>query len=237
MAVSVDKTTELHREDTYTADEIHATDLSNWMERINAQEELIKDAAAQGAGGRTYRGHDHNPGSGGTPCRGIARGRIGCFYKLSETTHTHAINSQLPESWHANTSYSNDVVAAGSPSTFNYVMGVCYVSPGVPSIRVEVCCKVDDITDAPQMRVKNLTDTTGSMASQIVASPWIDITTTDPQWYGLIEAEKLTVPVTRSDDLKRVELDIEIRLQAGDDSTNRTFTLYQAFPYEYVHEE
>jgi len=228
MAVDKDITLELQMEQYSSGDAIDATDLQNIMERLNAQYERIHDAAAPGAAGRTVRGHDHT-----TVGRGILRGNIGAAQIMGPPLAT-TIASSLIVSIAADAAYSNDYQLSSIPR--NRIVGVSYVSKGQQSFRVEVAAMVTSLSYGnPQIRIKNLTDTTGPADEQIVASPWVSLNQVAANlvhWYGALAAEKLTVPVIYSTSLKRVEWDIEARIEnpTGD---NVEISIYQAFPYEF----
>lgn len=236
MAVQKDNTTVLHTEEAFPNDPIESTDVENILKRINAQEEMITDVMCQGGAARTYRGHDHCPGSGDTPARGILRSCIG-YFQVTRDLHPYLVlswTSDAPGSLAADEAAGiYEETGTKCPPNVGSIMGVCLVSPGIESIRVELCMSANEnLNMGPQIRVKNLTDSTGMAESKTVASSWIDLDSTAIKWYGDDASEKITVPVTYSSTAKTVYLDIQARLTAG--STSTEFRLYEAFAYEYT---
>lgn len=243
MTVQKDKTQLLIAEETYTNDAIEGTDAINIFKRINAQEELIKDATCTGGSSRTYRGHDHVPGSSDTAARGIMRMCIGGFQLTrsngeSEPYTKYVYSGTEPESIAADASYTNIFVAktwTGNATT-NYKIGKVWVSGGIDSLRFDVCAEIGDTLEgAPQFRIKNLTDTNDTNTS-VVATDWVDMDSTDPKWYGPGNEQKLTLKITKSTTIKEVDLDIEVR-NKNDNSTNTPFIFYCALCYEYTDEK
>ena len=113
----------------------------------------------------------------------------------------------------------------------NYKMGKAWIRPSIEQFRGEACVKVETLEYGPQFRIKNTTDST---IGKEYASKWIDVTTTDPHWYGADEAtEKITVPLLVSTSLKELDLDFEVRLTSVVGQTEG-FYLYEAYPYEYL---
>lgn len=227
MAVSADKTIILSMEEMGADDMVEAADFTDLMSRTNANEEMITDAAAEGAAGRTYRGHDHDPGSAGTPGRGIRRIVDGGF-QISAGPMVLSCSTAFPVSIATAAAYANMYEAAGSPNALNYKMGKVYVSPGLTTVQVEVCAKVDAVKGKPRIRCKNLTDST---ADTTVASNWIYIDTTTPAWYGSTVDVQMLVPVTRATSQKEVDLDLEVSVEDYN-GTAVSFSLYAAFPFE-----
>jgi len=188
----------------------HGHDISA---RINYQYEKINDSRAPG-GTRSERGHTHDHDGDG---RGILRSNIGAFY-IMDMPLVHSTDTTV------------DSMGLGNPNGYeasgaNYVLGVAYVSPGVETIRVEVSIKVDNTADNPMFRVTNLTDGTSSGWEQITTS-------TAPKWYNNAAPADANLAVTPlgGGAQKRIELDIEIKT----DGPIRTFSLYEAFPFEYT---
>jgi hypothetical protein len=236
MAVQKDNTLALHSEEVFPNDPIESTDVENILKRINAQEEMITDVMCTGGAARTYRGHDHCPGSAGTPGRGILRSCIG-YFQVTRSAHPYmllTLQGVTPSSWSADAG-STIYEEAGDkcPPNVGSIMGMCLVSPGIESIRVEICASANEaLTAGPQMRVKNLTDSTGMADTKVVASPWVDLDSTSIKWYGSLASDIITVPVTYSSTAKTVYLDIECRLSVNTTATE--FRLYEAFAYEYT---
>lgn len=227
MAVSADKTIILSMEEMAADDPIEAADFTDLMSRTNANEEMITDAAAEGAGARTYRGHDHDPGSADTPGRGIRRIVDGGF-QISAAPMVISCAMSTPISIATAAAYANMYESAGVPHALNYKMGKVYVSPGLTTVQIEVCAKVDAVKGKPRMRCKNLTDST---ADTTVASNWIYIDTTTPAWYGSTVDIQMLVPITRATSQKEVDLDLECSVEDYN-GTAVSFSLYAAFPAE-----
>jgi hypothetical protein len=224
MTIDADKTVELHAEEAAIEDPIDATDFIDLMERVNATVELIKDAACPGAGAATYRGHDHSSAGLG---RGIPRSVCGGFLIMGPPV-AYTFNSDTPTSLGYGAS-AGSYPASSAPTALNYIMGIAYVSPNLSEIRIAVQAKCSSEDHAPQIRIKNLTDTTGTTENSIVASNWIDLTT-DQKWYG--DGDSLVrVPVIPSTSQKRIELDIEGRTQVNA-GVNREIEVAAAYPYE-----
>ena len=184
---------------------VHGQDM---MKRENDAYERITDSPAPGATAITSRGHVHDGDGDG---RGIMRAVDGGFLVVGPPT-TKTTNDPGGVSMGDSGNYE----ASGS----DFVMGVAYVSPGLVSIKFEVCIKADDTGGSPEFRVYNITDTVGTA--------WTAITTTDPKWYTLT----LNTITDSKPNQTRIELDIQVRT----DGTNRDFSLYAAFPFEYTNQ-
>ena len=240
MAVQKDNALALHAEECYPNDPIESDDAVAIMKRLNAQEELITDATCTGGAGRTYRGHDHIPGSADTPGRGIMRMAVGGFQltRSSNPYTAYTYSGIDPKSVAKDALYVNGYEAGiwtGS-AVSNYVMGKIFVSVGIDSVRFDVCAKTGDtLAGGPQFRIKNLTDTNATN-TEVVATEWIDIDLTSPKWYGPDNEEKLTLSITKSTSVKEVDLDIEVRNQFNN-STNTPFVFYCVIAYEYTDEK
>jgi len=229
MAIQVDKTVELHAEEAAIEDPIDATDFSDLMKRVNATVELIKDAACPGAGAATYRGHDHSSADLG---RGIPRSVCGGFLIMGPPV-SHTFNSDTPISLGTGAT-AGSYPPSAAPTALNFIMGVAYVSPNLSEIRIAVQAKCSSVDHAPQIRIKNITDTTGTTENSIVASNWIDLDTAW-KWYGDGDSQ-IRVPVIPSTSLKRVELDIEGRTQVNA-GVNREIDVAAIYPYETLPEK
>lgn len=196
---------------------VHGHDISA---SINAQYERITDDAAPGAGSRTYRGHTHDQ----QDSRGIARGCIGQFYAYNlPLTHTTTATG-------SGESMGNGATSHYEASGADYILGVAYVSPGVESIKCEVCMKADSVTGTPQFRIKNITDTAYSGQD---TNAW-ETLTASPKWYTFtVDAdEAIAVSSPGGGAYYRVTLDIHVKT----DGTSRTISFYGGFPYEYTDE-
>ena len=243
MAIEVSADAVLYSSTVAPEDPIDGSDFKNLEKRANAQEELIKDTAAQGvvaaAGAQTEDGHIHN----GIDGRSIARGVSGGFalvpqgvtfsYDMSQYNGMPASIANGPEAG----AYTGSYPVAASPNRRNYQMGKVYVSPAIKELRVEISAKVESIENSPQIRVKNLTDSALPGNENIWASEWITLTDTIIKWYGSDETtEKIKVPVLPTTDgsAKEVFLDIEVRCGNSDGSASIQFDIFEATPYEIV---
>jgi hypothetical protein len=184
---------------------VHGQDM---MKRENDAYERITDSPAPGATAITSRGHVHDGDGDG---RGIMRAVDGGFLVTGlplvySTDSTTAISLANGDSGNYETSGTD------------FVMGVAYVSPGLVSIKFEVCIKADDTAGSPEFRVYNITDT--------ISTAWEAITTTDPKWYTIT----LNTITDSKPNQTRIELDVQVRT----DGTTRQFSLLAIFPFEYT---
>jgi hypothetical protein len=120
-------------------------------------------------------------------------------------------------------------------SHYGSLMGKIWVSCGIESVRFDVCAESGDtLLGGPQFRIWNRTDTNAT-ETEVVATQWVDIDSTDPKWYGPGNEEKLTLAITKSTTIKEVNLDIQVR-NLNDNSTNTPFLFYAVLCYEYMDE-
>jgi len=227
MAVQVDETAVLDSNAVASGVPVRSTDFINLFKRVNASEEMIEDYKATGAAAITVRGHDHDPSSADTPGRGIMRIVDGNFQLSYNHPMTGTTASAYAVSMASFGAYSGMYETSGAFG-LSAIMGKLHVSPGIESIRVEICWKASSLAGSPRFRVKNLTATT---AQDYYGSGWIAIdTTAAPRWYGVYAEDIAIVPVVKSTSIKEVDLDIEVSV--GDGATSTEFSLYGAFPYE-----
>jgi len=231
MAVEVSKTTVLDAADVQKDNPIDSSDFKDIMKSVNAVEEQALDTACHGGGagggGQTEDGHNHDADGNG---RGIMRAVCGGF-QIQGSPMNAGWEYLAPGSMALDVAYVNMYEPCSTAGNLlNYIMGKAVVSSGITEIRVELCMKTETLNYRPQVRVKNLTDST---LAKEYASAWIDLDAYDPHWYGTDETtEKITVPVEPDTTPREIDLDIEVRL-ASAQGVGESFLLYSAFPYEF----
>lgn len=200
----------------YAVASVHGYDLSS---TLNCHHEKLLDEPAPGASAATYTGHPHDSVTG----RGILRAVNGGFCVAEAVLSFQVTNGNVHS------------MAEGSSSNYesvapDYAMGIAYVGHGLPrgagstTMRCAVQIKASDDSEDPQVAILNITD--GLPA----AYTWTSITTS-PVWYELDVEVAAPAPAAQY----RIKLDIKIRVQ-NYVSSDPTFYLYAAFPYEHLNE-